>query len=69
MTGGEYHRTSESPSVVSLNANNLIFFYNNGIHSGLEVNFASTLQNGISHVFNHPRQFVCSDVRVCIYKD
>ena len=69
MTGGKYDRTSESPSVVSFYAYNLVFFYYDGIHPGLEVNLTATFQDGISHVLNYSRKLVCSDVRMSIYKN
>ena len=69
MSCSQNHRTVESLSRIRFNACYLVVLDEQGIHACLEVHLSATGEDGVSHVFNHPRQLVGSDVRMRVYQD
>ena len=66
MAGCQNDRTSESLAGICFDTYYLFFLDDEGIHASLEMHFATTFDNGVSHVLDDTRKFVCTDMRMCI---
>ena len=67
VAGSQDDRTEECLSRVGFDALYFIAFDEQGVHTGLEVNFAAALKDGVAHVLDDAGQFVGADVRVCVH--
>ena len=66
MACSENHRSLESLSLVGLDTHHLAFMNKEGIHAGLEMHLATTADDGAADVFYHLRQFVSTNMWMCI---
>ena len=69
MACGKYYRANKLLFRASRQVFGYDAFYgfvldNEGGHFGLEMHFATTPDNGVTHVFYHTRQFVCAYMRM-----
>ena len=74
MTCGQDNRTTigllgTRLQVDSLDTYHLVAFDDEGGHLGLEMHLATTVKDGVTHVFYHTRQFVGSYMRMGISQD
>ena len=69
MAGSQDDRTSDCFSCIGLDAHYFFVFNDDSIHTGFEMHFASTFENGVAHVLDDTWEFVRTDVRMGIYQN
>ena len=69
MACGKDHRSPESLARIRRDAAYFVTLHQQGIHAGLEVHLAATLQDGVPHVLDDTRQLIRTNVRVGIHQD
>src|SRR5687768_6238400 len=67
MSGGKYNRLTKNINAgISNHALDIIIFYYQIDNFGIEMNFATSVQNTLSEICNYPWQLICSNMRMRI---
>src|SRR5574344_578863 len=71
VSGGKYYRSSESLflstiKIYRLTSFNTVVMQKESCHLRSEMNLTATLKYLLSHIFYNTRQFIRTDVRMCI---